>query len=286
MKISFWSHVRGKTGVTTNLACVSALMSIGGVGKTTVLENHYSANSIGDMILVPEKLHYLREHGEYYSRYGIEYILKRLYSGESGEKLFHHASIPLLFSSMYYLPQGQIVNKEVFNYEFNLVQKELFEALERMSDYVFVDTEANQNLSSTVILSEADLIVVNFSQNPDLIQEYFNQYTSMTEKAVYLIGNYQADSVWNISRICREFHIPRQKIGIIPYNMELAEAMAAGHLLQFLNRNYYKASDYDNDYLIRYIKKAGQMIRKNLIRIRREELAEGTEIRSISCAPY
>ena len=100
MKISFWSHVRGVTGVTTNMACVSALMSIGGIGKTAVLENHYSTNSIGDMVLFPEKIWYLREHGEYYSRYGIEYILKRLYSGESGEKLLRHASIPLLFSSI------------------------------------------------------------------------------------------------------------------------------------------------------------------------------------------
>lgn len=283
MKICFWSHVRGVAGVTTNLACVSALMSIGGLGKTAVLENHYSTNSIGDMILVPEKLGHLREHGEYYSRYGIEYILKRLYSGESGEKLLRHASIPLLFSSMYYLPQGRIVNKEVFNYEFNLVQKELFESLEKISDYVFIDTEANQNLSSKVILSESDLIVVNLSQDPDQIQEYFNQYVSMQDKAVYLIGNYQSESVWNISRICKEFHIPREKIGIIPFNLELADSMSTGHLLQFLNRNYYKASDHENDYLIRYVKRASQMIRKNVVRLRREEMAEETEIRSISC---
>lgn len=84
MKISFWSHVRGLTGVTTNLACVSAIMAIGRMGKTVVLENHYSTNSIGDLILVPEQIDHLHEHGEYYSKYGIEYILKRLYSGERG----------------------------------------------------------------------------------------------------------------------------------------------------------------------------------------------------------
>ncbi len=152
MKISFWSHVRGLTGVTTNLACVSALMAIGRMGKTVVLENHYSTNSIGDLILVPEQIDHLHEHGEYYSRYGIEYILKRLYSGERGDKLVHNSSIPLLFSSMFYIPQGKIVNREVFEYEFNLVQKELFQALEQLSDYVFVDTEANQNFSKVARL--------------------------------------------------------------------------------------------------------------------------------------
>ncbi len=285
MKISFWSHVRGVTGVTTNMACVSALMSIGGIGKTAVLENHYSTNSIGDMVLFPEKIWYLREHGEYYSRYGIEYILKRLYSGESGEKLLRHASIPLLFSSMYYLPQGRIVNKEVFNYEFHLVQKKLFQSLEKISDYIFIDTETNQNLSSKIILSESDLIVVNLRQNPDQIQEFLNQYTSIQEKAVYLIGSYQPESTWNIGRICKEFKIPRERTGIIPFNLELADAMSKGHLLQFLNRNYYKASDFENEYLIRYIKKAGRMIRKNLIRLRREEMAVRAEFPGIPCTP-
>lgn len=285
MKISFWSHMRGVAGVTTNLACVSALMSIGGMGKTAVLENHYSINSIGDMFLFPEKLEYLREHGEYYSRYGIEYILKRLYSGEPGEKLLHHASIPLLFSSMYYLPQGRIVNKEVFNYEFHLVQKKLFQSLERISDYIFIDTETNQNLSSKIILSESDLIVVNLNQDPVQIQKFFRQYTSIQEKAVYLIGGYQPELPWNIGRICKEFQIPREKTGIIPYNPELVDAASKGHLLQFLNRNYYKASDYENEYLIRYAKKAGRMIRKNLVRLRREEIMEEREFQGIPCTP-
>lgn len=285
MKISFWSHMRGAAGVTTNLACVSALMSIGGMGKTAVLENHYSINSIGDMLLFPEKIEYLREHGEYYSRYGIEYILKRLYSGEPGEKLLHHASIPLLFSSMYYLPQGRIVNKEVFNYEFHLVQKKLFQSLERISDYIFIDTETNQNLSSKIILSESDLIVVNLNQDPVQIQKFFRQYTSIQEKAVYLIGGYQPELPWNIGRICKEFQIPREKTGIIPYNPELVDAASKGHLLQFLNRNYYKASDYENEYLIRYAKKAGRMIRKNLVRLRREERMEEREFQGIPCTP-
>ena len=285
MKIAFWSHMRGVAGVTTNLACVSALMSIGGVGKTAVLENHYSINSIGDMLLFPDKIEHLREHGEYYSRYGIEYILKRLYSGEPGEKLLHHASIPLLFSSMYYLPQGRIVNKEVFNYEFHLVQKKLFQSLEKISDYIFIDTETNQNLSSKIILSESDLIVVNLSQDPIQIQKFFRQYTSIQEKAVYLIGSYQPELPWNIGRICKEFQIPREKIGIIPYNAELKDAASKGHLLQFLNRNYYKASDYENEYLIHYVKRAGRMIRKNLIRLRREEKTGKREFQGIPCTP-
>ncbi len=272
MKISFWSHMRNMAGVTTNLACISGLTAIVGMGKTAVLENHYNMNSIGDMILQPEKLEHLREHGEYFSRYGIEHILKRLSSGESGEKLLHRASIPLLFSSMYYLPQGRIVNKEVFNYEFHLVQKQLFDSLEKISDYIFIDTESNQNLSSKIILSESDLIVVNLTQDPTRIQEFFENYSFFQPKTVYLIGKYQMESKWNVRRICKEFHIPKEKIGVIPFNMELDDSAAQGRLLQFLNRNYDRPADAENETLMRYAKKACQMVRKNLLRLRREEL--------------
>lgn len=269
MKISFWSPKRRTAGVTTNTACISAIMAIGQMGKSVILENHYSVNSIGDIILVPEQMEHLREHGEYYNRRGMEYVLKHLYSGEEGERLIHKASIPVLFSSMFYIPQGKIVNKEVFNYEFNLVQEELFRALESFSDYVFIDTEMNQNLSSNIILSEADLIVVNLDQNGVHLREFFENYPSIQEKAVYLIGNYHAESEWDISRICKEFHIGSDRIGVVPFNMEMAEAMERGRLLQFLNRNYYKASDHENEYLIRYLKKAGQMLRRQTIIRRR-----------------
>lgn len=271
MKIAFWSNTRKSSCVTTNLTCISALTAIAGVGKTVLLENHYNLNSIGDLILEQEKLNHLREHGEYYSRYGIEYILKRLYSGESGEKLIHQAAIPLLYSQMLYVPQGRIVNKDVFNYEFHLVQRELFRSLDLLSDYIFIDTESNQNLSTATILAEADLVVVNLDQNPVHLQEYFENYASLHEKAVYLIGGYCAKKAWNQRKICYEYHIPREKIGCIPYNLDLADAMMDGHLLQFLNRNYAKPIGEDNKYFMQNLKKASEMIRKNMLAVKRKK---------------
>lgn len=269
MKICFWSPVRGKAGVTTNMACVSALIALGQKGKTLLLENHYSARGVGEILMEPETVEAFREYGEYHSCFGVEYLLKRIYSGEPGEKLVHHAAIPLLFSSLFYIPQGRIVNKEIFNYEFRMVYDRLFQALESLSDYIFIDTETNQNLSSNIILSQSDLVVVNLPQDMDQIAVFFREQKSIQEKAVYIIGNYQEEFPCNVSYICREFKIPRQSIGIIPYNLEMQDAMEAGHLLQFLNRNYYQAEDRQNEYLLRYAKRTAAMIRKNAAEKRR-----------------
>ena len=263
MKICFWSPVRGKAGVTTNLACISALMAIGKKGKTLVLENHYSMRGVGDILMEQETVDAFREHGEYHSRYGVEYLLKRIYSGEPGEKLIQRAAVPLLFSSMFYIPQGRIVNKEVFDYEFRMAHDLLFQALESHSDYIFIDTETNQNLSSNIILSQADLVVVNLPQDMEQMAVFFREQKTIQEKAVYLIGSYQEEFPCDLSYICGEYKIPRDRIGIIPYNMELQDAMSSGHLLQFLNRNYFQAEDSQNEYLLRYAKRAARMIMKN-----------------------
>ncbi|MCI9080258.1 MAG: hypothetical protein HFH68_15340 [Lachnospiraceae bacterium] len=277
MKIAFWSNVRGRSGVTTNMVCISALASIAGAGKSVLLENHYSCNSIASIVLPGEQVELLKESGRYYNREGIEYVLKGLYSGKDGEELLRHAAMPLLYTSMYYLPQSYIINKEVFNYEFSLVYKKLFDALGIFSDNVFIDTERNENLSSNAILTEADLVVVNLVQDKVALNEFFENYSSIKEKSVYLIGAYQPELLFNYRRICYEYHIPRDRIGIIPYNIELSEAMSEGRILQFLNRNYEKASGRENDYFMRHCKKSSMMVRKNLINLRKRKKEEATE---------
>ncbi|MBR1740750.1 MAG: hypothetical protein IJ733_02560 [Lachnospiraceae bacterium] len=264
MKISFWSPVRSSVGVTTIMACISALSAIGKRGKSILLENHYSLRSLADILMESKEKEYLREKGAYYDRNGMEYLLKRIYSGEVKGKVVKEALTPLLFSAMHYLPQSRIVNKEVFDYEFNLVHNDLFRALEEIADFIFVDTETNQNLSSSLILDDADLIVVNLTQNPEDFAYFFANYESLKEKAVFLIGSYLPDYSWNLAKICKEFHISYSEIGVIPMNLELNTALSQGRLLTFLNLNYYKPSGKENSYFMRYAKRAEAMILRNI----------------------
>lgn len=284
MKIAFWSNIRGKSGVTTNMVCIAALVSIAGAGRAVLLENHYSINSIADIVLSKDQIDQLKESGRYYNKDGIEYVLKGIYSGKNGEELIRHAALPLLYTNIYYLPQSYIVNKEVFNYEFSLVYKKLFYNLELFSDNVFIDTERNENLSSNTILHEADMVVVNLLQEKASLREFFDNYSSIQEKAVYLIGSYQPELLFNYRRICYEYHIPKDKIGIIPYNIELSESMSQGCAVQFLNRNYDKASCRENEYFMRHCKKSSMMVKKNLldIRKRKREIYQNNSINNLN----
>ncbi len=280
MKVAFWSPSRESLGVTTNMACVAGIAAMSGAGRTILLENHYSVRNIADIILPTEQTNELREQAKYYSKYGMEYVLKQIYSGKKGTEVIHQSAVPLLYERLLYLPQSYIVNREVFNYEFGLVQAELFCCLEEAAEYVYVDTETNQNLSSNVILSDVDLIVVNLKQDLDLLRDFFDGHESIREKAVYLVGSYQKDYELNLRRICYEYQIDRKRIGAIPLNTELVSAAAQGRLLQFLSTNFYRACGRENDYFMRQLKRSAMMIRENLIRIRRSKNKINSQLRT------
>ena len=271
MKIVFWSNIRKKGGVTTNLACMAGVSAISGMRRLVLLENHYNMNNLSNMLLSQEKLSLLREQGQYYNKYGIEYLLKRLYNGEVSDALIHKASLPLLYSSIYYLPQSYIVNKEVFDYEFELVRGKLFECLESFSEWIFVDAQSTGNASTVAMLQEADLLVVNLNQNPESWDSFFENYESLNEKAVFLIGQYQQDMAMNMLQLRRKYHIDSNRIGAVPLNIDLDLAIQEGRLLQFLNHNFWYSSRSENTYFIRELKQSASMIRENMIRIQREK---------------
>ena len=50
MKIAFWSNSRGMSGVTSNLACISALSSLMSGKKAVLFENHFDVNNLGDVL--------------------------------------------------------------------------------------------------------------------------------------------------------------------------------------------------------------------------------------------
>lgn len=272
MKIAFWSNGGGKMCVTSNMAIITSMISLRSAGKVKqiLLENHFNRNnSLEDVLLQPVQQEFFRETGGYYIKYGLEYILKRIYMKERYEDVIKGSTINLLLSNMFLLPSGLVFNREVFNYDFSLVHKELFKALEKIGEYVFIDTESNQNLSTKQILFDADIVVVNLTQNAENIRDFFENYTSIREKAVYIVGKYRPNRKWTRKRISYEYNVPRNKIGIMPYNIDLEEALNCGKLQQYLNYNYAKPTNKENDYFIRQCKKSAKIIQDMLLDLRK-----------------
>ena len=106
--------------VTANMASIASMVSLRNAGrvKEILLENHFSRNkSLEDVLLQPMQQDFLRESGGYNVKYGLDYILKRIYCGDRDRELIKNSTVDLMLSNMCLLPSGMVFYLEVFNYD-------------------------------------------------------------------------------------------------------------------------------------------------------------------------
>lgn len=188
MKIAFWSNAHEQSNVSLNLTAVSVASVIRYPYTIAVLENHLRRNNLGGAYLGTNKSIFFREIGtNYYEGGGMEGLLRRIYRGNHESIILKPYLREIIQRHLYYLPQSGIINSELFDYEFDHNAAMLFDKLEEAFDICYIDMAPCNNLSSKTILEEADLIVVNLSQNFRLLENFFQSYSSLIAKSVFII---------------------------------------------------------------------------------------------------
>lgn len=260
MKVAFWSNIEGKNGVTSNLACISVMSALKYRLKSVILENHYNINNIENAFTSIQTNQFVREENYYFNHLGLDSLMKRLNSKIRDEQMIKKASIGFFNNNIFYIPHSQIKSKEVLEYELNQVIMPLLLQSEEFSNLVFIDTINSNNITSKVILDEADLVVVNLSQDSIIINHFFENYSSLLSKSVFIIGSYNHNSRYNLKNIQRKYRIKNENIAVIPYNIELKDALSEGNVIEFISRNYYCKKEDSNYYFIKELKHATDMI--------------------------
>ena len=113
------------------------------------------------------------------------------------------------------------------------------QCLEDYGDLILVDTSAAPLASTRKILQQADLVVVNLSQNRQMLDHFFRNYSAVRKKAFYLIGNYDAESELTRAEVIKQYRIPGNSLGVIPHNVQFSDAVSDGKLIRFLLKNYH-----------------------------------------------
>ncbi|MCR5691117.1 MAG: hypothetical protein K6G62_02755 [Eubacterium sp.] len=240
MKVAFWSNVRGKSCVTSNLACISILSSMFSEEmdhRSIVFENHQNFINLGNLLFSHNSENFLREESVYRVNRGMSQVLRAVEEGQvySGDIIFQNAR-ECLGDRLLYLPNPPGLNSEVLEYQMDRNCHKVLGYLERFGHRVFVDTTAAPVRSSRKILQEADLIVVNLVQNETMLDQFFRNYRAIREKAFYLIGNYDENSVLTRDYIGKTYGISERQIGLIPRHTAFLDAVSSGEIVPFLER--------------------------------------------------
>lgn len=259
MKIAFWSNDRG-TGVTANLAafCMAGLHEH--QRKTFILENHYNSNNLAKY-LIPSRMEYMKEVEVYYLGHGTRDCLVQQLERGTNKKRAELSTIELLQDKLLYLPQNRLLD-DFFDYEFQWNQLPLLERFEERGHLILIDTKPNNSLSSKMILDDADLIVVNLKQDLKQIEDFFHQYSSMLEKAFFILSDYRANRGITQQQIRKQFEIKSNRLAIIPHNIEFASALYEGRTVEFINRNIHCDATNPNYYFMEELMKTTKKIMK------------------------
>lgn len=273
MKVAFWSNVRGKNGVTSNLVGISVILAIEGRLRTLLYENHCHISSIGKAFSVQGSDSFLREEEHYYYHHrGMDTLIKEMHAALYSQDMIEKSSESILNKGIYYIPQSRHVHEEVFEHEFYQVIHPFLEQTESFAQISFIDTAGSNNLSTKVILEKAELVVVNLSQEPCIIEHFFENYSNLLSKSIFLLGGYNSNSAFNVTNIRRKYRIPKNQIGVIPYNIGYKDAIGQGCVVSFLSRNYQCEIQDENHYFMKELKNAANMIYRRIFE--QEKLSE------------
>ena len=138
---------------------------------------------------------------------------------------------------------------------------------------VFIDTESKGNASSVQILEEADIVVVNIDQEQAAWDDFFEHFEGLASKSIFLVGQYEKENPFDQEQLRKEYRIPKERIGAVPYNIDLRMAAAEGRIIPFLNRNYLRSSRAENSEFMSQLKQAAVMLKENIVRTGKQDVA-------------
>ena len=273
MTVAFWSNTRGKACVTSNLACISVLSSLGSRknDKTILLENHQNIVNLGSALFSQYSKSMVWESRPYHKESGLSYLLRMIeWDNLPSDEVFQHITEDLLGKKLLYLSAEGTENAEVLEYTLEKEYQKAICYLEEQGNCVMIDTSAAPLPSSRIILNEADLVVVNLSQNRQVLEHFFHNYSHVRSKAFYLIGDYDGESEWEKEKIMRRYNIPKTRIGTIPHNAYFADAMLSGNVIPFLLDNYDCFPSSPNYSFIQEAKQAVTLLKKQISKKKRQ----------------
>lgn len=243
MKLAFWG-IHNKNGVSSNITAISIMGVLESKYNVILAENHYSADNLGGRLIFSVCRDMVRETTNYGPNYG---------------SMLDENMVEIINNRLFYIQPFTPIKDY---YEFNFLHYIFPKISDRgcKDGLVMIDTENNNNISSLDILNASDLVIINLCQSIIRAEIFMDKYSSIINKAVFIVGQYRKCKVNLVKKILLSHGVSLDRIAVIPYSDEFDEAMLEGRSVEFINRNYKCKKNSQNYYFISQLKNATKMI--------------------------
>ncbi len=260
MKIAFWSPIPGQSGTTSNLLASAVMSSVILKKSIFILHNHFSDYSLEKAVIGKNAGPGLFEN------IGLDSLLRSTKIPDLSESTIDDSVISLFNNRLHMLPGTTKEYRDQFESEMLERIPAIVNSVNKYYNLVFMDLVPGYGIQSQILLENADLIVVNLTQDVNSIDNYFAKYHFPKEKVVYIIGRYNKNSRYNINNLERSYHSIRHKTAVIPYNVEFMDSVLDGKLIPYIIKNHAGGRGEDNLYFIKKLKQAVGLIWDCLMR--------------------
>lgn len=261
MNIAFWSEDDG-CGTTSSMAAVASVCSDAWKLKTILLQ---SRNQQGDLhrklenTILPVTM---REESSYYALDGLDYLLWQEKNQRLTESVLLESMVPVVKERMYYLPQGERRKPMVYSRELGDAMDHIIRQAEQLSDITFIDCGSGEDELSGHLLQQADIVVVNFSQERHCLDAYFQNYHKYHGRVIYIINQYQQESIYNRKNLNRLYRLEEEELAVIPANTFFRHACDKGRIERFVRSSMQLSVFNEQHYFMQELKHTALLILK------------------------
>jgi len=242
MKIAFWSNTPGQAGTTSNLLAVSLYISLKYKFNSILTQTAFRGNNMETPLIGVSS-----RNTDLFQDVGIDSLMREIKAAALTKTDFHNCSVSVI-KGLNLITSTSKENEDHYKVDVDKTFENIIHYAESFFDIVFIDTLAGKNDVTNKVLEEADLIVINLSQNKTMLDEFFKNTSLDLNKAFFIIGNYDKNSTQNIANLTRRYKkINGMNSAVIPHDTDFLDAQSAGTLVDFMKRNI-KADKDDNNY--------------------------------------
>lgn len=260
MIIAFCDMKQEGEEASVNMIASALGAQVMGNAKVLMLQSGFGAHHIEDAIARKNGI-MLKEPFAYMEGEGMDYLMKKSSNHMLSEKTTE-SGIVYVMENLGYIPGAVKKNRMIYELEFEQECRNILKELDKLADYVFVDCSNTAEFVKCRIQEEADLIVVNVSQEEEALDEYFSYPSSFRYKSIYCIGNYVGEEPCNLKNIQRLYRIDKKRISIIPYNVEFQAAVRRGKAVSFFQNYQLRLRNYKHKDFFYQIFKLVDMIKQ------------------------
>ena len=251
MKIVFWGGNAAHVGTTSNMLLVALAAAQTYQYKTLMVQCRFDLNTIEGALVDRKQRCQIKEEYSYLRNRGIDYLIHKSKFCELTEEVVQQVLVPVWCDRAFYIPSSEKLHKELFEKNLFYHIKNISTVTERFADFTCFDAGSSYGELTEEILKYADRIIVTLPQNPAVLDSFFSRRQKFQEKMLYLIGNYDYHSTYNAGNIQRIYRIPKDRLGVIPYNVRFQNAFYQGSLIRFLGKNLNCKRFHENYYFVK-----------------------------------